>query len=109
MAARVCLECGEPFAATRADAEFCCKACRQTFGNRRLQRGAELYDLFMLQRFERPEATRIGAWSLMCRAASQWRSEDQARREGRRSWTGAAKLLDRLAHLHAVVVHRARR
>jgi hypothetical protein len=71
MAVRACLECGEPVQAARADAEFCCAPCRMAFANRRAARGAELYDLFMLQRFERATAKRVGAWSLMCRAASQ--------------------------------------
>jgi hypothetical protein len=66
------------------------------FANRRAARGAELYDLFMLHRFERDTAKAMRAMSVMNRLASQWRQEDKARRDGRRSWTSAARVSDRI-------------
>lgn len=43
-----CSECGKEFASRQYNAEFCSGLCRNTFNNRRQQRGATLYDLEML-------------------------------------------------------------
>ena len=101
---RPCLECGGSFAARRREAEFCCDACRKAFHNRRLTRGAELYDLLMLHRFERDTARDMGAQSLMNRMASVWREEDRKTRSGRRSWTTAAATGQRLGRFRATRV-----
>jgi predicted nucleic acid-binding Zn ribbon protein len=105
---RTCIECGTVFEPSRHDAEFCNSRCRQAFANRRQQRGAELYDLFMVHRFERAAGQDIKALSLMNRLASQWRTEDNQARAGRKSWTALRKLRWRLTHIMATVVHRAR-
>ena len=87
MRKRECVECGgEIKADARREAEFCCTPCRQSFNNRRAMRGAELYDLFMSQRFDRAKAGEKGAWSVMCGLASAYRNADRAKRAGRRSW-----------------------
>lgn len=87
MRQRVCLECGgEIKAGARREAEFCCDAHRKDFNNRRALRGAELYDLFMSQRFDRTTAREMGAWTVMCSLASAYRDADKAKRGGRRSW-----------------------
>lgn len=103
---RTCTECGTGFEAARHDAEFCSARCRQAFANRRQQRGAELYDLFMAHRFERKASATLKLLSLMNRLASSWRHEDHARRDSRRSWISVARLRNRLAHVMAVVVLR---
>lgn len=76
---RVCLECGEPLEpSARAEKQFCCNAHKDTFNNRRKNRGAELYDLFMAMRYDRKAASIAGVWAIMCRMASMWKEEDDA-------------------------------
>ncbi|UNJ22083.1 DNA gyrase inhibitor [Microcystis phage vB_MweS-yong2] len=104
--ARPCLECGRAFAPARRDAEFCCDGCRNGFKARRRERGAELYDLHMINRFERDEGKRMKALGLMNRLASIWREEDRSRREGRRSWTTPARTAERLTYARATIVNR---
>lgn len=101
---RACLECGGVWLARRREAEFCSSPCRTAFHNRRKERGAELYDLLMLHRFERATAKDMGAQSLINRMASVWREEDRARRAGRRSWTSAPATATRLARFRATRV-----
>lgn len=103
---RLCLECGTPFASADPDAQFCCRACRNRFNNRRMQRGQVIYDLFMPIRFERQDATAFGAWSLMCAAAAQWRDEDQRQRAGRRSWRPLKRQADTLMPFRGKVMSR---
>ena len=82
-----CLNCGEAFTPARlAKAEFCGRACNSAWQNRRLRRGAMLYDLLMILRFQRSIASRFKIWRTMNRLASFFRDEDKAEREGRRSW-----------------------
>lgn len=84
---RECLDCGNGLRADApASAEFCCTDCRKSFNNRRAQRGAELYDLFMVIRFERGLARLRGVWTVMCALASAYRDSDNHLRAGRRSW-----------------------
>ncbi len=89
---RHCAECGEAFQSARADKEFCCAPCRQAFNNRRMQRGAELYDLFRIMRRERGIAKEQGVWAEMCRLERQWNDEDH----GRKTWQSAKKALANL-------------
>lgn len=89
----LCRECGAPV--DRDDALFCSGVCRQAFNNRRLQRGAQLYDLFMALRFNRPLASSLGLWSILCRLASEWRSLDQVERAGRQSWQDPRRFLEK--------------
>lgn len=84
---RRCLECDAPLLASAArEAEFCCAGCRKDWNNRRYQRGAQLYDLFMCLRFERKLATLRGVWTMMCSLARAFRDADNHARGGRRSW-----------------------
>lgn len=54
-----CQECGSPIGERRKGQMFCSSPCRQAFNNRRMQRGAELYDLFRaLRRFSAPTRRR---------------------------------------------------
>lgn len=105
----VCLECGAPYGAREKGGEFCCPAHRMAWNNRRLQRGAELYDLFMALRFERPLAAKLNLWTIVCRAATFFRTEDFAARDGRRSWGAPERVIDRRPYLTAIVMQTARR
>lgn len=105
-APRVCQECGEPLASQKPGARFCTSKCRLSFNNRRLQRGAELYDLFMAMRYDRAAAQEAGAWSMLCRMAQQMRDDDVAKRDGRKSWQAPNVVLKDRPDLHAVVVVR---
>ncbi len=97
-----CQECGEAMQGRNAAKKFCSQTCRLRFNNRRLQRGAELYDLFMAMRYEREDAKQLGVWGLMCRMAQQMREEDNKEREGRKSWRPPAEALANRPDLHAV-------
>jgi hypothetical protein len=56
------------------------------FNNRRMRRGAEVYDLFRAIRRERSDAKALGLWTEMCRLELRWQEEDEAERPGRRSY-----------------------
>lgn len=77
---RTCPECGAVFSTLRADATFCGSSCRQKWNNRRLQRGAQLYDLFMGMRYERKLFAHLKLWGVMCRLAARWYHEDRSRK-----------------------------
>lgn len=81
----VCQECGTSFTGQRGK-HFCSTTCRQAFNNRRMKRGAEMYDLFRAMRRERGSAKQLGLWSEMCRLELRWHEEDQRERPGRRSY-----------------------
>jgi hypothetical protein len=107
---RACRECGESFGTDRREAAFCTSPCRMKFQNRRRDRGADLYDLFMAVRYERGLAKVHGIWSLMCRLGQHWRDEDQAERDGRQSWTpfGEIKSSGKFTFLSYVTKHLTR-
>ena len=89
-----CRECGEQFGKARDHEQlFCSAACRTSFNNRRKQRGADLYDLFMTMRYERGTAKLLGVWAILCRLAQDWNDEDKA--EGRKSYLPARRVLER--------------
>lgn len=94
--AKVCLECGEPLDHLTKPGNFCCREHRKHFNNRRMTRGAEIYDLVMELRFNRAEAKRKGTWSILCARAGAFRDADKAYREGRQSWDSNAH--QRLPH-----------
>lgn len=96
-----CAECGQPFTRRRAEAVFCSPGCRKEFNNRRMQRGAELYDLFMVMRFDRAAAKELGVWKRACRMASGFRDQDRQHREGRPSWRKPGTIMARRADLAA--------
>ncbi len=96
-----CRECGAKFVATRSDAEFCPGAsCRRDWNNRRQQRGAELYDVFMTIRHERQLTEKMkedgfNLWTAACRLAMYWKDEDVRDRGGRRSYQYVPALVAR--------------
>lgn len=110
-----CAECAKPFSLARDHEQmFCCTACRTAFNNRRKNRGAELYDLFMTMRFDRDTAKVNGVWAVMCRMASEWNEEDRMaftsaeeaaagiKKPGRRSFGPVRKVLERFTKYRAV-------
>lgn len=98
----VCLECGAAFDRAGDHGTFCGAKCRLAWNNRRLQRGAEIYDLLMTLRFERRSAT--GVFTALCRAAAAFRAADHAERAGRASWSNARTIIARRPYLNAAVV-----
>jgi len=96
---RPCLECGT---ASQSKGDFCSRACKDVFGNRRKKRGAELYDLYMAHRWDRETAKRLGVLQAMNRLASVFRDEDRNEREGRRSWRRPGEVLGERPYLKAV-------
>ncbi len=95
----VCLECGCPMT---GKGEFCARKCRHDFNNRRRQRGAELYDLYMAHRFERSQAQQLGVFQAINRLASNYRQEDLQRRAGRKSWRSPRTVLEERPYLKAI-------
>lgn len=75
---------------------FCSSPCRQSFNNRRMQRGAELYDLFRALRRERAKAKALNIWTLMCQLERKWNDEDGEKRDGRKSYMPPQKALANL-------------
>jgi hypothetical protein len=98
-AIRTCLECGETLTTRRGD--FCRQAHRRDWNNRRAERGAQIYDLFMALRYERSDATDLKLWKLMNRMGANFREEDAADRGGRRSWRRAKDVIADRPYLKA--------
>jgi len=89
MAIKTCMECGCQIPAKPAKKgpvpKFCGQACSKTFNNRRMTRGAELYDLLMAGRFQRE--THAGMWRpTMSVLATHFHDKDKRERDGRQSW-----------------------
>ncbi len=101
---RACAECAVFYSTASATSAFCGNPCRKAWNNRRLIRGAELYDLFMAHRFSRPLAYRLKLWSLICRMAAQFRKEDVAQRAGRPSWRDPRVIIAQRPYLSANVI-----
>ena len=106
MRARACTECGSTFLAEARTphAEFCGAPCRKAFNNRRMVRGAELYDLVMALRYDRKLATAFKVWKLICRMAATFHEEDATQRAGRKSWRSPRVVVERHPYLRATVV-----
>lgn len=90
-----CAECDNPISGRTK--QFCSTKCRMAFNNRRMQRGAEIYDLFRALRLERDQAKALGLWSEICRLEFVWQQEDDRERPGRRSYVPPKKALAHLA------------
>lgn len=104
-----CAECGATFEAKRDHAAFCSDGCRKAFNNRRMTRGAELYDLFMAVRYERGLAKLLGLWTVICRAAELWRDEDRGERDGRKSWGAPEAIIARKPYLKSKTLQKGRK
>lgn len=92
-----CQECGAAFKTRQASAMFCSPQCRKAFDNRRMKRGAELYDLLMVTRFDRSDAGRKGTQSELSSLASAYRRADKVKRAGRKSWIPLERRMQTLA------------
>jgi predicted nucleotidyltransferase component of viral defense system len=106
-----CLNCGKQFTTKRNPATVyaCSEACRKAFNNRRMVRGAELYDLFMSLRYEREYAKDNQIWGKMCALARMFHDEDTASRDGRRSWQKAQRVIERQPAAFVTVLQGSRR
>ncbi len=93
---RYCDECGAAYTPGRKDERFCCLGCRKAFENRRMKRGAQIYDLFCVMRRERDLAQKLGIWKEMCRVEQRWREEDKLERGDRRSYRAPGVALEKL-------------
>ena len=69
-----------------------------------MKRGAEFYDLVMAMRFDREAARMGGAWSLLCKIASEFRRMDERDRAGRVSWEPVSTIRLRWVRLLAQIV-----
>jgi len=64
-----------------------------------MKRGAQLYDVFMTMRHERPltekikEDHMISLWTVAAQLATNWKADDERERQGRRSWQYVPKLI----------------
>lgn len=81
MDTRTCVVCQEAFETSQPEAKFCSTPCRKHYNNARLTRGAIVYDLLMVLRYDRKKAKEIGAFQIMCDHARQWREEDKEARK----------------------------
>lgn len=97
-----CLECGEPFEAGPRRPKFCSRPCNGQFNNRRAVRGADFYDLVMIIRFERGLATQFKLWRTLNRLARHYRDQDEAERDGRKSWRPLKAIRDKMPFLWAI-------
>jgi hypothetical protein len=104
----VCRECGVACTSNKAGKFFCGTPCRQAFNNRRMQRGAELYDLFMSLRYERDLETDLDLRTAMSRMAQVMRQEDERERDGRKSWQNPNTVLADRLDLKVEVLQSAR-
>lgn len=95
----VCRECGAAMSWSRKPKIFCNAACRSAHTNRRRERGAQLYDLFMAVRYDRETARETGAWTKLCRMAESFHDADII--EGRNSAIPVRQALAQHSHLNA--------
>ena len=92
---RTCYETGADLPETMHEkAHFSSDAARTAWNNRRKNRGAILYDLFMGYRYDRGVAKTLGLFSVMCALAAKWRAEDKA--AGRRSHNEPAEAVSKV-------------
>ena len=102
---RCCRECLKPLEkGLKATAVFCGIPCKAKWNNRRKNRGADLYDLFMNTRFNRKESVDRNLQSIMCRMASNWRDEDAA--AGRTTYAPIGDCLANKVRHVAIIVTR---
>lgn len=73
VARRNCCECSATFETNRSDREFCSSNCKAAWNNRRMTRGARLYDLAMDFRGRRKK----GGFTEVCRMIDSFLEEDR--------------------------------
>lgn len=90
-----CRECGLELKDKKPGALFCTPEHRKAFNNRRMIRGAEMYDLIMAQNYERELRSPLELQTLISRLARAARDSDKFLRDGRKSWN-AQETADRI-------------
>lgn len=100
-----CLNCGKAIESARPAGTVihCSIPCKREFNNRRMTRGAEIYDLMMAVRYERETATEQALWSKACALLAHYRSEDERERDSRRSWQNHRAVTERRPAIFAGV------
>ena len=96
---RVCPECGDDMSERHPSARFCRTTCRDAFHNRRKDRGVDLYDLKMEERFNRTHPEHGELRTYIDRLCHTWHLEDLNRQrqtdpdlaEARPSWVAPWK------------------
>lgn len=83
-----CRECGLELGplGLRKGAVFCKPEHRKAWNNRRMIRGAELYDIVMAIRYDREFASTHSLMTLLSNQARAYRDADNAFRDSRDSW-----------------------
>ncbi len=101
-----CRECGIAYTPRtgrgRPNVVFCSRPCSVKHMNRRASRGALIYDLFAVMRYDRENAKRLGVWATMCRVMQEMREQDIAERDGRQSWDDLKDVMQKTTHLRYV-------
>ena len=75
-----CCECGKDFRGRNVNSRFCSTSCRQSFNNRRMQRGAILLDLAMIEIFDKAAFDKYELAKRREELFVAWRQEDKERR-----------------------------
>ena len=83
MGKHTCRECSVPFDSRQYNADFCSDGCRRTFNNRRMKRGAILYDLVMIERADPKGFTANKLETRVEELIARWREEDTAAKRSR--------------------------
>jgi hypothetical protein len=84
--------------------EFCSPSCCRTFNNRKMIRGALLYDSVMTWRWDRGDGKEAAARTLLGQVASLFNAEDGRERDGRRSWDDLTRWKERNPRVAAKVI-----
>ncbi len=89
-----CRECGTELTPEqrKKGACFCQPAHRKAWNNRRMIRGAELYDLWMERRYARDSKAAQEALTTMSNLGRAYHDADVALRDGRKSWNAQETL-----------------
>lgn len=86
-----CQWCGEAATVNSHKAKFCSETCNTAFNKNRTKRGTALYDLLMAGRFNRESSK--GYLTYLSQLAREYRDEDKALRDGRKSWVTPEQFL----------------
>jgi hypothetical protein len=74
---KCCRECQTALpTGLKRSAIFCGIPCKARWNNRRKNRGADLYDLWMAMHYDRDDAKKYGVRSELCRMAERWNDQD---------------------------------
>lgn len=92
MSKHTCKECNNPFESRQYNAAFCGAPCQRAFNNRRLQRGAVLYDLLMIEAYDPEAFKRHGLAERRQELIERFHEEDTAANR-KRSWKRANEVM----------------